>query len=175
MWSVTKAHDKAAKELEIIFADSGYIDWESIRPPVQSQFENVMRTQSKPIFYRATTPAEAPAAMIKKKNSLPASASLFLLYGQIAPQYHSADNRTKAITTRFSITLQYDTKYLFWCNASTPYETGNKFIKYLDDLLEKLEDAGWCVNETLSEQAFESMDGAEDFNYRKQFIVSKIY
>jgi len=165
--------DIAVKELEAILTKSGYVDWESIYPATEGQFEQVIREQVDPIFYRATTPAAAPIAMIGKPQSLPQRASLFLLYGLLAPGYHSADNRVRAVTVRFSLTIQYDTKFLFWNNGIG--ETGNQFIPYLSSLLDHLENAGFSISQTIGEASFPSTEGGQQFNYRKQFMITKTY
>jgi hypothetical protein len=169
--SIVKLKDAAVKEVESIFTQSGYIDWESIRPSATAtddENERVIKAQTKPIFYRATTPAAAPAAVIKKQGE-PKQASLFLLYGLLAAQFISADDKTVSITQPINITIQYNTKYLFYKSKE------NHYTKYLEDLLNNLKSNGWSLTETLAEQPFEATEGSNIFNYRNQYIASKIF
>ena len=172
MGTITNAQDRAIKELETILTDSGYVEWESVRPSAESQYGDVIRNQKDPIFYRTTTPPEAPTANIRKPGCLPNQASLFALYAPVTPEYYNADNKTRAIAVRFNITLQYNNKYLFWKNQD---EKPNKFVKYLDDLLFNLESAGFSITETNAENVLESTDGLAPHAFRKIYLVTKLF
>ena len=167
-----EAQDQAVKELEKIFEQSGFIDWESIRPPTQSKYEKVIQEQTKPIFYRATTPPEAPSAMIKINGSIPRQASLFALYGLVQPDFISADDRIKGVIVQFSITIQYDNKYLFWKNQEGQK---NKFINFLSELLDTLEDYNFTFDEVSPEQISENTEGKDTFSFSKYYLISKLY
>jgi hypothetical protein len=163
--------DLAVKEFENILTICNFIDWESIRPATETQYASVIKQQTHPIFYRATTPAEATMAAIKKNGSAPKQASLFLLYGITACDYLNGDNKTKAIQMRFGVTLQYDTKYLFWKSEAGE----NKFIKYLDDLLNVFENAKYSIAEVMPEQAIADDNEPNKFVYQRQYSFAKIF
>ena len=169
--SIVKLQSAAIINLEKILTDSGYISWDKIRPTTNSEadIKKVIKEQTKPIFYYATSSPYAPTAVIKKKGSKPNNASLFLLYGLTSPRYKKADNITQAIAQSFSVTLQYNTPQLF---KDTP---DNEFAALLSDLLENLENDDWAVNEIIAEQPFEATEGTNIFNYRKQYSVEKLF
>jgi hypothetical protein len=164
--------DIATKELEAILNDCGFMDWESIRPATETQYEEIIKQQTAPIYYRATTPAEAANSIIKKMDSVPKQAGLFLLYTPTAYEYLNGDNVAQAIQIKFSLTLQYNNKFLFWKNSGA---VQNKFVFYLNDLVDKLQDAKFGIAEVIPEQPLEDTNISNKFAYRRQFIITKIY
>jgi hypothetical protein len=72
----------------------------------------------------------------------------------------------------YSIDIYYNNERLFW--KAENKDNVNEWVEYLDKLLTRFEDSRWNV-EDLGDTPFEAIEGSDIFNFRKTYLVSKVF
>jgi len=159
---ILDAQNKAVQELEQIFLSSGWVDSSLVR------YDKVkLKATNAPIFYRITTPSQAPAVIIQKSGRI-TQANLYLVYNSTQAQIKGASNKPYSTKQVFYITLNYNDPNLF----SKP--ENNEFVPYFVDMLNGFADNLWVVDD-MGESASGANDGGDYWTYQRRLRVEKLF